>query len=323
MRDKILTILMDNKGAFVSGEAISRQLGVTRAAVWKYIKSFQEDGCLIESIPKKGYRLLNVPDILDGVVIRHGMQTQILGNQVEVHRCIDSTNTRAKELALEGAPEGFLIIAEEQTIGKGRLGRHWVSPPGVGIWMSLVLRPKLYPSDAPKITLIAALSMVEAINSVTGLKAGIKWPNDILIRGRKVCGILTEIHADPDIIDYVVLGIGINVNTKQSDFPEALRDAATSLYIEKGHKITRNDMIRAVIERIEVNYTKYLDSRDFDSVLSELRRHSVTLGRQVKVIGRTEALEGVALDYAEDGALLIQTENGQIQKVLSGDVSIR
>lgn len=323
MRDKILKVLVDNRDEFLSGEAISSYLGITRSAVWKHIKSLQQDGFEIESRPGLGYRLLALPEELDLISLNEIMKTQIMGKSIELHQVIDSTNNRARELALEGADEGTLIIAETQLEGRGRLSRSWISPRGKGIWMSLILKPDLSPDQAPHITAIAAVAIRKALNRATGLDIGIKWPNDIIIDGKKVCGILTEMHADIDRIYYVVVGIGINVNMTQEDFPVELSSTATSLRIALGRNLDRRQLIALIMEEIEEIYYTYLENRDFKQILDLCRQYSVTLNRPVKVIGRDTSFEGFAVDFDEDGSLLVKKDDGNIIKVMSGDVSVR
>ncbi len=323
MRDKILKVLVDNRDEFLSGEAISSYLGITRSAVWKHIKALQQDGFEIESRPGLGYRLLALPEELDLISLNEIMKTQIMGKSIELHQVIDSTNNRARELALEGADEGTLIIAETQLEGRGRLSRSWISPRGKGIWMSLILKPDLSPDQAPHITAIAAVAIRKALNRATGLDIGIKWPNDIIIDGKKVCGILTEMHADIDRIYYVVVGIGINVNMTQEDLPVELSSTATSLRIALGRNLDRRQLIALIMEEIEEIYYTYLENRDFKQILDLCRQYSVTLNRPVKVIGRDTSFEGFAVDFDEDGSLLVKKEDGNIIKVMSGDVSVR
>jgi len=323
MRDKILKVLIDNRDKFLSGETISSFLGITRSAVWKHIKSLQQDGFEIESRSGLGYRLVAIPEELDEVTLAETMKTKTMGKNIELHQSIDSTNNRARELALEGADEGTLIIAETQLEGRGRLGRNWVSPKGKGIWMSLILRPNLPPDQAPRITAMAAVAVRKALNKATGLNIGIKWPNDIIIDGKKVCGILTEMHADIDRIHYVVVGIGINVNMTQEDFPTDISSTATALRIALNRWVDRRQIIALVMEEIEEIYFKYLETRDFKQILDLCRQYSITLNRPVKVIGRDTTFEGFAIDFDEDGSLLVKKEDGIIVKVMSGDVSVR
>lgn len=323
MWQKTLKILLDNIGEFVSGEEISDHLGLTRAAVWKHVDQIREEGYIIESVSRRGYRLIEIPDKIDEIVVKQKLSTEILGSKIVSLSSIDSTNTLAKELASEGCKEGTVIIADEQTGGKGRMGRDWISPPEKGIWMSIVLKPHIAPAKAPLITSMAAVAVARAITNITGLKANIKWPNDILIDGKKVCGILTEMQGDMDAIHYVVVGIGINVNLTSADFPEELEDRATSLKIESGEFIPRAKLIRAILKELEGIYIQYGKTEDAGSIISEIKENSATIGNRVRVMGVNLDMEGVAVDVADDGALMVMLDNGQIRKVMSGDVSVR
>lgn len=322
MRDRILRILM-NTDNFLSGESISISLGITRAAVWKHIKSLKQDGFEIESKPRLGYRLKAFPGTLDEVTLLEVMETKVMGKKLEVHEILDSTNNRAREVALRGAPEGTLIIAESQSMGRGRLGRNWASPKGKGIWMSLILRPNIPPDQASRITAIGAVAIRRALNKATDLDIGIKWPNDIIIEDKKVCGILTEMHGDIDRIYYVVLGIGININLVRDDFPPEIRSTATSLSIAMNRILNRRKIIALVMKEIEKLYFKYVRDNDFQCILDECRKYSLTLGKKVRVVGRETAFEGFALDFDTDGSLLVKMDDGSIKKVMSGDVSVR
>ena len=323
MKDDILKILLKVKGEYISGEAISTTLGVSRTAVWKYINQLRKEGYTIKSVSNKGYCLSYIPNRLNKVLLQYFLKTISIGRVIELHDSIGSTNMRARELAHEGALHGTLVIANEQTQGKGRMGRVWISPPETGIWMSLVLRPSLSPQDAHRITVIAALSVSNAINIITGLKAEIKWPNDIIIGSKKVCGILTEIQTEPDIIEYVVLGIGINVNAKRDDFPEELARSATSISIESEKVIDRNALIVEILKSFESLYDHYEKTGDFTDILDTYKGRCVTLNKRVKVFGRVDEFEGTAIDLSNDCALLVKLDNGIVKRIISGDVSVR
>ncbi len=323
MRQKILEILMDNMDEFVSGENISHRLGVTRAAVWKHMELLREEGYEIESVPRKGYRLVDLPDTIDKALIGWRLSTKVLGREIISFDSVDSTNIVAKERAAKGCMEGTVIIADEQTGGKGRLGRSWVSPSKKGIWMSIVLRPVMTPTKAPLITSMAAVAVTQAIANITGLKPTIKWPNDILIDGKKVCGILTEMQGDMDTIQYIVVGIGINVNLDMDDIPDELKDKATSLKIETGSFICRVAMVKALLRELENIYLNYIDTGDSKGIIDYIVDHSATIGNRVKVIGVNTHLEGMAIGLSDNGALLVMLDDGRIEKVMSGDVSVR
>lgn len=318
-QDSLLQLLSAGNGEYISGEEISRSLRVSRTAVWKAVGDLRRLGYEIEAHPRLGYRLLARPDKLLPAEVRLGLKTARFGQVVHHFDSITSTNDVARDLAERGAPEGTLVVAEEQKSGRGRRGRAWSSPPGVGIWASLILRPSLLPAQAPLITLTAAVAGAEAIRSVTGLPAGIKWPNDLLIGGRKVAGILTEMRAELDQVTYVVLGIGINVNTPS--FPAELEATATSLYREGGRYVSRRLLLQAFLERFEFWYDRL--PQEAEEMRSRWRELSLTLGRRVTVISPNFTVSGLARNIDREGALLLETETGDLVRILSGDVSLR
>ena len=319
MKDKVL-ILLKKQDAYISGEEMSQKLGVTRAAVWKAIKKLQGEGYIIESSTKKGYKLVEKPNVITPAELSPMLENDILGKVINYYKVTDSTNERAKALAREGAKEGTLVIADAQSEGKGRMGRSWNSPEGTGIWMSLILKPEILPQHASQLTLVAGLCMCEAIMAVTGLEASIKWPNDIVVNGKKVCGILTEMSAEMERINYIVLGIGINVNHRE--FPKEL-PFATSLALEGGHDYTRAAFIKAFLERFEKKYMHYKLNPNLESVLSLYEKHCITLGKTVKITSGNEAFIAQAKGITVDGNLIVETEMGEEKLVYSGEVSVR
>jgi len=322
MRTRILEILGQSSKEYLSGEEISRQLSVSRTAIWKQMQTLKQAGYEIEAHPRRGYRLKNRPDLLLPYEIRDTLSTKILGQgEIYYFSEIDSTNIEAKKHANLGCPEGSIVLAETQNGGRGRLSRSWFSPTGKGIWLSVVLRPPFYPYDAPKCTLMAAVAVTKAIRNVTGVKCGIKWPNDILYQGKKVVGILTEMSAEFDAINHVIIGMGINVNIKEQEFPAELIDVATSLSVITGHDISRLTLLHAVLVELENAYEGVIQ-RGFSEMLDEWRELSVTLGKNVNVFGGGREFSGLAVDIDNDGALLVQTDDA-LEKVLAGDVSIR
>ncbi len=313
---KILTFFRRNEGKYVSGETISASLGVSRANVWKYIKKLKDDGYVFDAVPHSGYKLKTVPDKLFGYEIDGALRTRRIGKKDIYHyETIASTNDRAYELAEEGAPEGTLVVAESQTKGKGRVGRTWVSPKGGGIYMSLILRPDIETDEIPTLTLIAALDMVKAIEDVSSLSSMIKWPNDILIDNKKVCGILTEIKAQPDMVDFMVLGIGINVNTAKQKLPPE----GTSLRNEKGESINRIQVIKSFLENFEKDYIK-LGKKGFASLRDECKKYSLVLDKKIKIEEHNRKIEGIAKDIDEKGVLIVKTKSGKLERIFSGDV---
>lgn len=312
MREKILNILQ-SADDYISGERISKTLNVSRAAVWKHIKSLRDEGYEIKSVTNKGYRLASSPDILTEYSVRDGLETKFIGQNIFVYSETDSTNNRAKDNA--SSPDGSLFIADIQTGGKGRLGRGWVAPSGVGIWMSLLLKPELSPSDVPQITLVAGLAVCRAI----GFGAKIKWPNDIVIGSKKVCGILTEMSAEINRVNYVVCGIGVNVNIPS--FDGELSEKATSLLIETGQRHNRAEITRRILTEFEILYTDFLKN-GLKNILPDYKSFCATLNREVQVIYKHETVSAAAVDIDADGSLVIEKDGERIT-VNSGEVSVR
>jgi len=318
--NELLLFLLSKKGIYVSGEELSEKFGVSRTAIWKQINRLRELGYEIDSVPRVGYCLKKSPDLLLPEEIVQNGPFEFLASKIYHYTSIGSTNDEAKKLAQMGAPHGTLVIAEEQTGGRGRLGRKWVSPPGQGIWLSIILRPSLEPSEAPRITMACAVAAAKAIRQEVGVNCLIKWPNDLLIDGKKVAGILTEMSADMDKIHYVVTGIGMNVNN--AEFPPDIEKTATSLKLASGEEVERLKILTQFLSQFEEIY-RSLESGEFEAILGEWRQLSCNLGKRVRIIGRNFELEGTALDVDGDGALLIKTDEGQVERVLSGDVSLR
>ena len=320
MRSDVLELLRE-AGGCVSGEKIAARLGVTRAAVWKKIAALREAGYDIASAPRSGYILRAAPDRLIEAEIAKDLGTALVGKKIICYDAVDSTNLVLKQLAHEGAEDGTVVVADSQGTGRGRMERHFFSPPGKGIWVSILLRPTFLPQDAPKCTLMAAVAVARAMERF-GLRAAIKWPNDIIHEGRKLVGILTEMSAEMDRVDYVVIGIGINVNIAREDFPEELRDTATSLMQMKGTPLPRVAFLQELLRAVDVLYQE-VQREGFAPVLAAWRKYAVTLGQTVRVIGPAgEEFEGVAADIDADGALFVDTKMGR-RRVLAGDVSIR
>ncbi|RKD33869.1 biotin--[acetyl-CoA-carboxylase] ligase [Thermohalobacter berrensis] len=320
MKGKILKLLKDNKEDFISGEKISQQLNVSRTSIWKYIKQLKEEGYNIESVSRKGYRLISSPDILTSEEITPYLNTEYIGRKILHFDSIDSTNIKAKEFAQRGEEEGTVIISEEQTKGRGRLGRSWASPKGEGIWMSIILKPNINPMDASKVTQIGAAAVCNSINEM-GIDALIKWPNDIVLNRKKVCGILTEMSAELNIINYIVIGIGINANIRK--FPEDIKDMATSLKLEIGNTISRKKLVGKILNNFEELYNELVNNNSISKSLNICRKKSILLGNKVKIISRNQEIIGKAIDITNEGELIIETENGKREKLISGEVSVR
>ena len=304
-------------GETVSGQAISAELGVTRAAVWKQIEQLRALGFVIESQGKQGYRLLSCPDSLMAPVIARGLQTRWAGRQIVYLPSVDSTNRRARQLAAEGAPHGTLVIADEQTAGRGRRGRGWISPAGEGVFMSLILRPQSHPSEVARLSMQTALAVALSIAQTTGLDARIKWPNDIVCGGRKVCGMLLEMNADEQAVHDVVAGIGINVH--QTQFAPEIEKTASSLDLLSGQRVCRAALVRAFLEAFE--RAEALAAQG--ALMDAYRARSATLGQRVQVIAPAGSFTGTALAVTDSGSLIVEDEEGQRREVLAADVSVR
>ena len=313
--------LLRAAGGYISGEKMAEGLRVTRAAVWKKIAALRDAGYDISSAPRSGYVLRSAPDRLIETEISQDPKTALVGRKVICYDAVDSTNLVLKNLAREGAEDGTVVVADSQGTGRGRMERAFFSPPGKGIWVSILLRPTFLPQDAPKCTLMAAVAVARAMEAF-GLRAEIKWPNDILHDGRKLVGILTEMSAEMDRVNYVVIGIGINVNIAPEDFPAELRAIATSLMQMKGAPLPRVAFLQELLRALDDLYAS-VQREGFAPVLAAWREYAVTLGQEVRVIGPAgEEFEGVAADIDAEGALLVDTAEGR-RRVLAGDVSIR
>ena len=321
MRQRILEILRKRAPEPVSGEELSALLEVSRTAIWKHIQVLKNNGYIIDSVPKKGYILQSAPDSLRPEEVATRLETKWLGHSINYDESVTSTNEVAKKLANAGCEDGLVCIAEEQVGGKGRLARVWFSPYAHGIWFSVVLKPPFMPSEASKCTLLAAVAVVRAINEYTGVKAGIKWPNDILIDGKKMVGILTEMNAEFGHINYIVIGTGININVPKESLSDDLKDVVASLADVTTKKINRAELLALILKNMEEFYELAI-TEGFGPILDECRWWSTTLGKEVKVVAPNETYIGKALDIDEDGLLIVE-RGGEKVKVIAGDVSIR
>jgi BirA family biotin operon repressor/biotin-[acetyl-CoA-carboxylase] ligase len=333
MKKQILQALYAGSSTgYVSGQQLCETLGVTRQAVWKTIKQLKEYGYQIESVPKKGYRLLEAPEHMMAEDIACRFSKENICHYVEYYDEVDSTNLRVKQLAEQGAEEGTLVVADCQTAGRGRKGRNWLSKPHTGIWMSLLLKPDLVPEQVSSITLVTALAVANACdrllkNKGIDLYTQIKWPNDILLRQKKICGILTEMSSERDYVHYIVVGIGINVNT--DSFPESISQIATSVLIESGIRISRQEFIAAVLEDFSKYYQNYLQVGNLSALKEDYNFRLINRGRKVQVLyGMQEQIKkeniqtGTALGIDDTGALLVDTGK-KTETVLSGEVTVR
>lgn len=318
----LLDTLRLNQGKWVSGEALAKRLSMTRSAVWKKIGILKEEGYGIESLPRRGYRLLAIPDLMLIQEIRDGLLTSVLG-KADIYRYVstDSTNSRAKELAARGASEGVLVIAEEQAEGRGRLDRPWFSPGGENIYASLVMRPSLPPQTASRMVLLVAVAAAEALIDVTGLQATVKWPNDILVGGRKIGGILLEMAVEMDAIDYVVVGLGINVNSAAERFPEEIRRKTTSILMETGKPFSRVLLLCRFLEFLEDGYNTFRES-GFESILTRWKALTDMVGKQASIRTINGLYNGVIVDMDHNGFLILRDNQGGEMRLFSGDITI-
>lgn len=322
MRARILELLRSHMPDPVSGEEISALLGVSRTAVWKHIQSLKSSGYEIESIPKKGYILHKAPDLLSPEEIVTRLETKWIGHHIHYIKSTASSNEVGKRLAEQGCADGMVIVAEEQTSGKGRLSRGWFSPMGCGVWCSVILRPPFLPQEASKCTLLAAVAVIKAINKYKGVNARIKWPNDVLLEGKKMVGILTEMSAEFGRINYIVIGTGINTNVPAALVPEELKELAISVADVAEEPVERVQILADYLKNMEELYETVI-TQGFGPVFDEWRKYSNTIGQAVRVIAPDKTYFGTAVDIDEDGLLIVKKEDGTLEKVIAGDVSIR
>ena len=318
---KILSALRADPDG-VSGAQLAEQLKISRAAVWARIEELRQAGYEIEAGPHFGYRLVRSPDALhaDDLLARLG-KTKIVGRDIRVFEETTSTNDVIEKLARDGVKEGVVVFAESQTKGRGRLGRKWMSPTHKGLWFSVLLRPELSPQETTQLTVASATALRRAIKTVTGLTAEIKWPNDLLIGGKKVVGILTEMSAELDRVRHVILGIGVDVNQAAAEFPPELRKIATSLKIESGEKVTRAELATEMLRELDADYAR-IGGGQFSAVADEWEAGCATLGENVSVQMGARLIRGHAEALDDDGALLVRTEHGHLERIIGGDVSL-
>jgi BirA family transcriptional regulator, biotin operon repressor / biotin---[acetyl-CoA-carboxylase] ligase len=317
--EKILQLLRDHPSLFLSGEEISRRLSISRTAVWKRVGNLRRLGYEIEASTHTGYRLVRSPDLLTPSEVSPLLSTKWLGRVIHHFYTIDSTNSKAYQLALEGAEEGEVVIAESQEKGRGRLGRQWFSPPFLNLYLSVILRPRIPPHQASLITFMAAVATADAIQKFSGLRPLVKWPNDILIKDRKVAGLLNELHSETDRIHFVILGMGVNLNMNEKMFPREFRKGATSLKKEMGQTISRKVFLQSLLQELEGWYALFLKEGG-NTILEAWRNRAKIEGRPVKVTLHGETLLGVAVNVDSDGALILEAENGERKRVVAGDV---
>lgn len=320
MKGEILKLLKETDG-YISGQELCEKFGVSRTAIWKVINQLKEEGYEIEAVRNKGYILKGSADVLSKEELESTIHTKWAGENVVFFEETVSTNNEIRSLAEQGVPHGTLAVAEKQLGGKGRRGRVWTSPAGVGIWMSMLLRPQIDPLAASMLTLVMALAAKKGIEISTGLKSEIKWPNDLVLNKKKICGILTEMSTELMEIQYVIPGIGINVN--QKDFPDDIKATATSLYIESGKIQKRSEIIAAIMEAFEGYYDTFIKTQDMSGLIEEYNANLVNLGNEVCVLDPAGEFRGVSEGINKEGALLVRLADGTLKEIISGEVSVR
>jgi len=315
VKEKILEYL-SKKHDYLSGDQISKHLGITRQGLWKHIQELKDSGYEIVAVPHLGYRLEACPDRLFVFEVSRNLNAKFIGRKIHYFDYLASTMDQAMQLGMAGAVNGTLVLAESQIKGRGRLGREWFSPKYKGIYLSLILRPRILPNACPILTLMSAVSICEAVKETTGEDAQIKWPNDVLMRGKKIAGILTEMNAEVDKVNFVVIGIGLNVNNdKKSLIPQA-----TSLKESQDQDLNRVTILQELLRKIESNYF-ILENKGSQEIINKWRNFTQTLGTRVKVCYQNKHIEGQAVDIDQDGALLIRKDSGLMQRISSGDVT--
>lgn len=320
MKRRILSALY-RADDFISGQELCEELHVSRTAVWKTINHLKEDGYEIQAVSRKGYKILSSPDQITGEEVGARLRTKRLGGEIHYYESIDSTNNEAKRLAEQGAPHGTLVLAEKQEKGKGRRGRVWDTPGGSSIAMSLLLRPSLAPGHASMVTLVMGLAAARACRELCGVEAEIKWPNDIVVNGRKICGILTEMSAEMDCINYLVVGTGINVN--QQSFPEEIQDVAASLLGSSGKKTNRASLAALCLDRFEEYFEVFLGTEDLTGLEREYNEMLAGKDKKVRVLEPGNEHEGISRGINRKGELLVELPDGTTEAVYSGEVSVR
>jgi len=321
-QDRVLAYLKENRNDWVSGQWLSRKLAMSRTAVNKHVQRLKLAGYPIETSTRKGYFLGDVPDLLRPDEIREGLETRIFG-PAEIHYLpkLDSTNKQAGVLAAAGAPEGTMVVADTQLQGKGRKGRPWFSPEGTGVYLSLILRPAMPPSKAPVVTLMAGVAVAETLLCLTELDAKIKWPNDILVNNRKIAGILTEISTDMDSVGYIIVGIGMNVNTTRESFQAEGHTEATSILMETGAPFPRIKVIKTFLNFFETYYTT-LQTEGFEPILKRWKGLAGMMGRKIRVAMVGDVVTGTAVDIDREGVLILRDDKGEYHRIVSGDVEL-
>ncbi|AIY05730.1 biotin operon repressor/biotin synthetase [Planococcus sp. PAMC 21323] len=318
---KIVKRLIESNGEAVSGQQLADEFGISRTAIWKHIKELEEKGYEIESVKRKGYRIITSPDTLEPLGIQTGLKTKRIGQVIEYVESCASTQIIAHQLAQEGAPDGTVVLTETQTAGRGRMARKWDSAAKKGVWMSIILRPNVAPQKAPQFTLVTAVAIVRAIEEVTKLQPKIKWPNDILLDGKKCTGILTELQSDADGIQALIIGIGLNVNQEKEDFDVEVQEIATSLRMADGETINRQKLVQSVLYYMELYTQMYIDE-GFGMLKILWESYSTTIGHPVRARMTNHTLEGIAEGITDEGVLQLRTSDGKLHGIYSADIEM-
>lgn len=321
VKSEVLNELKKHENTYISGQELCQKLGVSRTAVWKHIKGLKEAGYEIESVSNRGYCLKGTPDVLGKEELMTELETTWIGAEIHYYDTIDSTNLEAKRLAEQGAPHGTLVVADCQNQGRGRRGRAWTEQKGTGIAMSLVLRPEIPVECSSMLTLVTALAVAEGIKDAAKVDVQIKWPNDIILHGKKVCGILTELSAQMDELNYVIVGIGINVNIES--FPEEVKDVATSLFIEQRMKINRGLLVCKVLKFFEDYYKEFVETGDLSKVMDEYNELLIHRNKPITIVRQNQKQEVLSLGIDQKGELMVEDASHEVYTVISGEVSIR
>lgn len=319
-RNKLIEILSEHKGEFVSGQELSEKLQVSRSAIWKHMNELKKDGYEIEGVAKKGYRIISLPKNVSENTIMWGLETKWLGKNIIHKESLDSTQTLAHQLALDGAKHGTIVVADEQTKARGRVSRKWFSPKGKSISMSLILRPNILPYLAPQLTLLTATVLANTLDQHCHVTPQIKWPNDILLNGKKVAGILTEMQAEQDTVLHVIIGIGMNINHDVNEIPEEIQHRATSLKIETGKEWAIVPIIQQILQMFEEKYDQYLIS-GFKDVKETWENYGFKINERLKITTGKETWEAIFRGIGEDGALLAEKSDGKIEKIYSAEIA--
>lgn len=319
-QEQLIELLATNGAAFISGQRISEVLEISRTAVWKQMKRLEKDGYQIEAVPNKGYRIVTFPSKMSRNTLQWGLKTAWLGKSMVYQAQLASTQTKANILAQDGCAHGTVVIADKQVTGRGRMNRSWYSNNDLGIWMSIVLRPKLMPYQAPQLTLVAATVLAELIEKDIGLTPAIKWPNDILISDKKIAGILTEMQAEQDQINYIVIGIGLNVNHTKDSFEEEISQRATSLKIEASQTYQKEVLIHSLLKRFEQAYDSYL-LNGFSDVKSRWESFGYKIDQLITYQSGNLEKQGIIRGISPDGALVIENDQHQIENLYSAEIS--